>query len=178
VQPVARRRRQGRGERRKRVLEDADAMAAPVRLFLEQAGALERPLLERQLRGGAHLRLEFAEARKRLGEQLVHARPAVGRLRREGAHRPEGRIDDGGDERAAARKVAVGGRARHLGARRHLRERGHVAVLLDQRHRRVEQQAERRRLDAALGSGRRFAELMLEADHAGLSGAVAPRWRL
>ena len=53
-------------------------MAAPVRLLLEQAGALERPLLERELRGGAHLRLEFLEARKGLLEQLVHPRSAVG----------------------------------------------------------------------------------------------------
>ena len=54
-------------------------MAAPVGLFLEQAGALERPLLERELRGRAQLRLELLEARKGLLEQLVHARAAVGR---------------------------------------------------------------------------------------------------
>ena len=68
-------------------------MAAPVRLLLEQAGALERPLLERELRRGAHLRLELLEAREGLHEQLVHARAAVGLVRGEGAHRPERSID-------------------------------------------------------------------------------------
>ena len=66
VQPLAHGAGKCRRERRERVLEDAHAMAAPVRLLLEQAGALERPLLERELRGGAHLRLELLEAREGL----------------------------------------------------------------------------------------------------------------
>ena len=65
-----------------RVLEDAHAVAAPVGLFLEQAGALERPLLERELRRGAQLRLELLEAREGLREQLVHALAAVRRCPR------------------------------------------------------------------------------------------------
>ena len=78
---------------------------------------------------------------------------------------------DRGDQRAAAREVAVGGGARHLRARRDLGDRGDVAALLDQRHRRCRAAAEGRRLDAALGRRRRLAELVLEAGHAGLSGA-------
>jgi hypothetical protein len=65
------------------VLEDAHAVAAPVRLLVEQAGALERPLLERSCAARAQLRLELLEARERLDEQLVHARAAVGLVGRE-----------------------------------------------------------------------------------------------
>ena len=74
MQAVAHRGRHAWRQRRDRVLEDAHAVAAAVGLLLEQAGALERPLLERELRRGAHLRLELLEARKGLAEQLVHAR--------------------------------------------------------------------------------------------------------
>ena len=64
MQPVAHGRPQRRRQRGDRVLKDAHAVAAPVGLFLEQAGAFERPLLERQLRRGAQLRLELLEAGK------------------------------------------------------------------------------------------------------------------
>jgi hypothetical protein len=178
VQPLVHRRRQIRRERRKRVLEDPHAMAAPVRLLVEQAGALERPLLERELRRRAHLRLELGEARERLREQLVHARAPVRFVRRERAHRAERRIDDRGDERAPAREVAVGRRARDLRAHRDLGDRRYAALLADQRHRGVEQQVERRRLDAALWRKRRFGETMLEAHHEGLSGAAQRGSRL
>ena len=53
-------------------------MPAPVRLFREQAGALQRPMLERELRGRTQLGLEFLEAWKGLQEQLMHAFAAVG----------------------------------------------------------------------------------------------------
>jgi hypothetical protein len=67
-----------RRQRLERMREDAHAVAAPVRLLLEQAGALQGPLLERQLRGRAHLRLELLEERKRLDEQLGDARAPSG----------------------------------------------------------------------------------------------------
>src|SRR6185295_5650619 len=148
------------------------AVAAAVRLLVEQAGTLERPLLERELRRGAHLRLGFGEARERLREQLVDAGTAVGLDGRERAHRPERRADDGGDEGASAREVAVRRRARDLRAHRDFGDRRHAALLADQIHRGVEQQPERRRLDAALWRARRFGETMLEAHHAGFYGAV------
>jgi hypothetical protein len=78
VQAVAHRRRHRWCEWRNRVLEDVHAVPAPVRLFREQAGALQRPMLERELRGRTHLRLEFLESRKGLHEQLMHTFTAVG----------------------------------------------------------------------------------------------------
>ncbi len=172
VQADAHRGRHGRRQRRERVLEDADPVAAPIGLLVEQAGPLERPLLERELRRGAHLRLELLEARESLLEQLAHPRPAVGLARDEAAHRAERGVDHRRDQGAAAREVAVGGGARDLGAGRDLGHRGDVAVDLDQRHRRVEQQAKGRRLDAAGRRLRRRGQLMLETHHAGLSGAA------
>ena len=67
-----------RRQRRDSVLEDAHAVAAAVGFFLEQPGALERPLLERELRRGAHLRLEFLEARKGLPNSSRTRFAAVG----------------------------------------------------------------------------------------------------
>src|SRR5204863_77916 len=80
-------------ERLERVLEDAHAVAAPVRLFLEQAGAIERPLLQGQLRSGAHLRLEFLEERKGLDEELMDALASFGRVGDEAAHRLQRGVD-------------------------------------------------------------------------------------
>ena len=77
MQAVAHRRRQRGRQWLDRVFQDAHTVAASVRLFFQQAGALECPLFERELRGGAQLRLEFLEAREGLQEEFMHAGAAV-----------------------------------------------------------------------------------------------------
>jgi hypothetical protein len=173
VQPVAHSRRQRRGQRRDGVAQDAHAVAAAVGFLLQQPGTFQRPLLQRQLRGSAQLRLEFLEARERLHEQLVHTRAAVGVVAGQGAHGAQRAVDDRGDQRAAAGEVAVGRRARDLGPHRDLGHRRDVAGLADDVHRGVQQQPEGGRTNAALGGRRRFAELVLQARH--LSGSTALR---
>ena len=89
MQFVAHRGRQLRGQWRDGVLQDADAVAAAVGLFFQQPGAFQRGLLQRQLRGGAQLRLELGEAREGQLEQLVHAFAAAGLVGGNGAHRAQ-----------------------------------------------------------------------------------------
>ena len=161
-----------------RVLQDAHPVTAPVRFFLQQPGALERPLLERELRRGAQLRLELLEARKGLHEQLLHAFATARVVGSEGAQRPERAVDHRGDERAAAREVPVGGRTRKVQAHRGLGDRRDVSALPNDVHRRVEQEPERSGLDTALGGQRRLAGLVLQARHGVCPEAEWGRLRL
>jgi hypothetical protein len=152
------------------VLEDAHAVAAPVGFFFQQPGAFQRALLQRQLRGRAQLRLELGEAWKGALEQLAHAVAPARRVRRALAHRAQRGIDHRSDEGAAGAEIAIGGGTRHRRAHRNLGHRRDVALVLDQLHRRGQQQMERGCLDAARRRRRGFGDFEPGSRHAGISG--------
>jgi len=111
-----------------RVAKDVDPVTAPIGFLGKLSGALLRCVLQRQLQGGAQLGLIFLESRKGLDEELPDALAPVGRRRRKRVDRPEAVLDDCGDQLAAARKVAIGSRARHAGARGYLRHRRDLPI--------------------------------------------------
>jgi hypothetical protein len=76
VQPVAHGRAQQRRQRRDRMLEDADAVAAAIGLFLEQAGALQAPCSSESCARRA-IAARTLEARERLQEEFAHALAAA-----------------------------------------------------------------------------------------------------
>jgi len=78
----------------RRAVQDLRAVTAPERFLGEHGCARHRPMLERELHRGPHVRLEQREARKSLLEQIAQARPAVGACRIEAAHRTQALLDD------------------------------------------------------------------------------------
>ena len=74
-------------------------------------------------------------------------------------------MNHGGGEHTAIGKISVDGGARNLGANGNLGDRGDVAVLLNDVHRRFEQQPKRCRLNAARRRLWRFVNFVPKACH-------------
>ncbi len=148
-QPLVGLRPQGGGQRPGGPVQHVPAVAAPVRLLLQEPHPLERLVLQRELQGRPHVRLEPLEQRERLVEQLAHPHEPVGGGGLEAPHRGEALRHHRAHELGAAREVAIGGGTRDAGPHRELRDR-RDATAPDQRHRVAEQQA----VGARLGAGR------------------------
>src|SRR5579883_2580576 len=117
-----------RSERARGVAEDLHAMPTAVGLLHEFSRSSQCRMLERQLQGGAQLRLILFEARESPDEQFPNALASVRYRRGQAADRAEAVLDHRRDQFAAARKIAIGRCARHAGARGNLGDRGHFAI--------------------------------------------------
>jgi len=125
-------------QRVRSAMQDLRAMTAPERFLGQHGCACHRPMLERQLHRGAHVRLEQGEAREGLLEEVAQPRPTVRARRIKAADRAQALFDDGGDQAAAAGKVPIRRRTRHAGIRSNFRHR-HQSALLYQAHTAIEQ---------------------------------------
>ena len=150
-QPARKLRRQLIVQRRDRVLEQVDAMAAlELRLLAERAGLAARPLLERQFQRRLEGRLELLDARHPGIDQIGDAARRIRRRGGPGQDRPEPFVDDRADQRCLARKIAIGGGARNAGGLGDLADRRRRAAL-HQPDRRLEHQPAGAGLGTAFG---------------------------